>query len=169
MRALLFAVVYLLTALALEKAFLPQLRIVAPALSAPLFELQLLAMAGVLAGLLRGELAGLGIALVAAFCFGVMEIPGTLGPSIVSFALTGWVAGWLARHFRLQGSITRWMTIAFLLLAERFIWTLVHWLVWRDTLFGLPWSMLLAAVMTALLGAILLKMVSAVSRRTAFV
>ena len=54
MRAFLFFMSYLVCAIALEIAILPQLRIVTPWVLAPLLDLQLLAMAGVLAGLLRG-------------------------------------------------------------------------------------------------------------------
>ena len=168
MRAFLFFMSYLLCAIALEIAILPQLQIVTPWVLAPLLDIQLLAMAGVLAGLLRGEMAGLGLALVAAFCFGVSERLGLLGPSIVSFALVGWMAGWLARHLRLQGSISRFITISLLLMGERFVWSLTHWLVWRDGAMNLPWSSLLASLLTAVLGAVILKVVSGFSRRMGF-
>jgi hypothetical protein len=166
MRAYCFVFCYLLIALGLEKGMLPQLHTATHWSLRPLLDLQLLAMAGVLAGLLRGELPGLVVALVAAVCAGM--IPGSLGPNIVSFTLVAWTAGWLARHLRLQGTPSRFMTIALLLLLERSVWTVVHWLVWRDGPLTLPWPVLPSAMLTAVLGAVIIKLINRFSRRSAF-
>ena len=151
-RCAVFVTAYLFAALLLEIAILPELE---PLAAEPLqfvFALRLLAMTGVLVGLLRGETAGMMAAFAAALLVGLALGPGWLGASILSFTTVGYLAGLLARHFRLSGVFFLWFAIVFLLVVERLLFAGVKWMIWRGGDLDIEW---LALALSALIGALL--------------
>src|SRR5688572_2695493 len=101
-RVWVIALVYLCFAFVVERGMLPQAMTVMPRESGGYADLPLLALAGLLIGVMSGELAGLGVAIVAAMLAGFSQSPGYLGASLVSFAVPAFIAGKLSRHFRFQ-------------------------------------------------------------------
>jgi hypothetical protein len=151
-RAAFFSAVYLLAALLLEVAILPELEPLVGASYRFFFMLRLLAMTGILVGLLRGETSGMLAGLTAAILMSMALGPGWLGASLVSFTTVGYLAGLLARHFRLTGFFFRWFSIGFLLVVERLVFAGVKWTVGHGGDLAFSW---LALALTALIGAAL--------------
>lgn len=159
MRTILTSIIYLAVALALEVSILPHFQIPNHDWLSQLMDgHSLLPLAGILIGLLRGEIQGMLVALVAACLFGFSLMTGQLGASIDSFTLVAFLAGMTARLTRFQGLPTRWFIISLLLLLER----LVSWLIfqsfldksrqWEASSMHIAWPALL---LTALLGCFL--------------
>jgi hypothetical protein len=144
--------IYLIIALALEVAVLPQFSMLAPRRFNNIFDLRLLALAGILIGLSRGEIRGMLTASAAACLFGFSQPPGVLGASLVSFSLVAFLAGLLARRLRLQSPLTRWFVISLLLVLERLIWCITRQIYWPETMIDVP---RLAIILTAVIGALL--------------
>jgi hypothetical protein len=100
------------------------------------------------------------VALLAAMLFGFAQTPGHLGAAIVSFTLSGFLGGLMARSVRLYGFTARWFYIALLLLVERLVWWMVRksfWetqTLWEYMKMNLAWQ---ALILTALLGSLLYK------------
>ena len=151
-RTLLTLVLYLFLAQVLERSVLPPLRDLLPEAWAFLLDWRLLALAGVLWGMLRGEVRGLLAAWLAALLLGLALPPGQLGVTLVSFSLVAYLGGVFARHVRLQSWLARWMWMTMLLIGERLVWNLLHWIYWPAPRFDLPW---MSAILTALIGSAL--------------
>ena len=114
LRNTLIITLYLLAAIALETV-LQQFRYLPPAWLNSFCELRLLALGGILIGLLRGEEPGMVVAAFAALLLGLSEEPGLLGVSIVSFTTAAFLGGMLARRVRLTGGGSIWFYIFLLL------------------------------------------------------
>lgn len=148
-RVMMLAGGYLLMALMLEMAVFSQCLLVAPPYLRFLFDIRLLALGGILAGLLRGEVEGMLFALAAALLFSFSQQPGTLGPSIVSFVTVAGMAGLLGRSIVISGFAVRALVIFLMLFIERLLWNLVRLFFWTESPFTVPW---LSLVLTALIG-----------------
>jgi hypothetical protein len=153
-RTIMITLIYLLLALALEVAVLPQFLMLAPPRLAALLDLRFLALSGILIGLLRGEIHGMAVALMAACLYGFSQPPGVLGASIVSFVTVGFLAGLLARSMRPHRPVPSWIALTLLLILERLIWCLTRHFFWPDTPFDVPW---LAVYLTAFIGVLIYK------------
>jgi hypothetical protein len=154
-RAVVFILFYLVAAEALEFAVLPQIQgALHPSSYEALFDLRLLASAGILAGLLLGEWAGLLTALIAALLAGFSQAAGQLGASLVGFTLAAWLAGRMARPLRWQGLGLRGPVLYILLMIALLVWAAVRKLFWPATAVEIPWlGLLVTAVLAALLDA----------------
>jgi hypothetical protein len=169
MRSTAVAIVYLLFAFTVERGVLPQIIALMPQKWAALFDFRLMAMAGVLLGLIRGELAGLAVAVCAAFLWGLSQTPGYLGAALVSFAIAAAAGGLLSRHFRFQsaGFATFWLCL--LLFAERLIWMAVRWFFFRNAPAAIGWVNLAALLLTAVFGGMLVSLVAPRMKRSMFI
>jgi len=160
MKAYFYILIYLLAAEALENALQQQFFMLAPPGMASLFNLRLMALAGILIGLLRGEMAGMTVALIAACVQGFsQQQPGVLGASIASFTAAAFLAGLLARQLRMSRYPTRFFTISLLLVAERLIWHGIRIGFEFDKNVNIAW---LALIFTALIGAGLYRLMSSI-------
>ncbi len=122
-----------------------------------LFQWRLLAMTGIVVGMLRGEIAGMCVALIAVLFLCFSQPPReALGAAIVSFSTVAFVAGWAARHLQLRGFASRWMQLTLLLIVEQQLWSLVRRIFWSTTSIGLSWSGLMSGALTGFIGACLL-------------
>ncbi|MCE5229647.1 hypothetical protein LLG95_08635 [bacterium] len=130
-----------------------------------LLSLRLLALGAVIAGMMRGEIPGMLTGLIAALLAGFSMQYGWLGAGIVSFTAIGYLAGLLARHFRLNGLFFRWFAIFFLLVVERMIFFGVRWFFWRDNLLSMPWP---GMVLTGLVGTILYVVLSRLLKKNLY-
>lgn len=143
---------YLFLALQVEASILPQIESLRVLTGHYEFVigLRLLALGAILAGILRGEIPGMLVGLIGALLAG-FSLPqaGLIGASIVSFTAAGYLAGLLARHFRLNGFFFRWFAIFFLLVVERMGFFAVRWFFWRDNMMTMPW---LGIILTGLIG-----------------
>lgn len=159
---------YLFLALQVEASILPQIETlrVLPGHYEFIIGLRLLALGAVLAGVLRGETPGMLIGLIAAMLTG-FSFPeaGLIGASIVSFTAAGYLAGLLARHFRLSGFFFRWFAIFFLLVVERMGFFAVRWFFWRDNIMTMPW---LGMILTGLIGTLVYAMLSRPLKKNLF-
>lgn len=160
MKQLFIVIVYLLLAEALEFAVLVQLRPLEGWMAA-ILDLRLLALSGILWGLWRGEIWGLGVGMIAALLFGFSQSAGQLGASIVSFTLVGFVAGMLARNLRARSSVSFLFWIFTLLVIERLVWCGVRWGLGISRVFEIQWSGL---ILTALIGTLLFGLLKSACR-----
>ena len=149
---LLTAIAYLCLATVLEAGIFSQCLAVAPGYLQFLFDLQLLGLGGILAGLLRGPSQGMAMAVACACVLGFSREPGTLGVTIVSFGMAAALSGWVARHLLLYSMLTRWLTIMFLLMLENIVRELLRKLFWPAVPIDVPW---LGLALTALVGAVI--------------
>ena len=154
-RLLMAFILYLLLAEIIEYGILKQLSTLFTPTLGSLFKLSLLGMAGILAGLLGGEVFAMFIALIAAMLSGFSRLPGFVGSSIISFVVVAYASGYAARYFRFQSFRSRLMLITALLLAEKVIWFLVRRLFWPGIVIDLPFG---GIVITALIGAVLMQL-----------
>jgi hypothetical protein len=160
MKANAYILIYLLAAEALENALQQQFFMLAPPGMTSLFNLRLMALAGILFGLLRGEVAGMSVALIAAGVQGFsQQQPGVLGASIASFTAAAFLAGLLARHARLSSYTTRFFYISLLFVVERLIWHGIRIAFQFDKSVDIAW---LALIFTALIGAGLYRLMSSI-------
>lgn len=150
-RTIFLTTLYLILALELEVAILPQFQMLAPPTVGALLDLKFLALGGILIGLLRGEIQGMIVALVAACLFGFSQPPGglVLGPCIVSYVSIAFLAGLEARTNRPQRPLPVVLSISALLVIERVLWCLTRKFFKADTPFDIPW---LAILLAALIG-----------------
>jgi cell shape-determining protein MreD len=149
--------IYMLVAAALQMAVLPSASDALPPLAAAFMACPLLALAGVLAGMLRGEVAGMATSLVAALLYGFSTDAAYVGPSLLSYGVTAFLAGLMARYFRLNGLLTRLAAIGFLLALESVLWSLTRMLFWHEARVTIP----LGGIVTAtVLGAVLYAMLA---------
>ncbi len=160
-RMLLLAIAYLIPALLLEVAILPQAQLLLPDDSQTLLQPRLLALGAILIGLLRGELPGMLMGLAGALLAGFALRPDRLGATVIGFVLVGYLAGQLARHFILTGWLFRAFVIFFLLLVERLAFNATMWFFWRNVELSLPWSTL---IWTALAGTMLYRLLLRIKR-----
>jgi hypothetical protein len=157
---------YLFLALQIEAGVLPQVESLLPSGRLELLiGLRLLALGAVIAGMMRGEIPGMLIGLAAALIAGFSMQAGWLGAGIVSFTAIGYLAGLLARHFRLNGLFFRWFAIFFLLVVERMLFFAVRWFFWRDNLFSMPW---LGMILTGLIGTLVYAMLARPLKKNLF-
>lgn len=159
---------YLFLALQIEASILPQIETLRVLTGHYEFMigLRLLALGTVLAGILRGEVPGMLFGLIGALLAG-FSFPeaGLIGASIVSFAAAGYLAGLLARHFRLSGFFFRWFAIFFLLVVERGCFFAVRWFFWRDNMITIPW---LGIIATGLIGTMIYAVISRPLKKSLF-
>lgn len=154
-RFIVFIVIYLFVALEIEAGVLPQIESLLSGRYELMIGLRMLALGAVLAGMLRGEVAGMLAGLAGALLAGCSMQAGWLGAGIVSFALIGYLAGLMARHFRLNGFMFRWFTIFFLLVVERLVFIMARWFFWRDSGLVIPW---LTLILTGLIGSVIYRL-----------
>jgi len=159
-RLLIFLIPYLAIALALERAVLDQVGALASGGWDELLNLPLLAMTGLLAGMLFGELPALLAAVLAALLFGFGQVPGSLGAALISFGTTAWAAGWLTRRLRLTGALPVGFWLLVLLAAERVLWLLARLTFYPKTPFPLTLGSLGALLITAAIGALLYRVLA---------
>ena len=134
---------------------------VMPASLTFLFDVRLLALAGLVFGLLRGEMFGVAVALAAALCFGFALRPSFLGVSIATYTLTAFVAGAMARVLRRPGFVRRTLLFFVLLIVEQLLWNWIHHAFWPQSPMLMPWlSLLWTLLWTAALGSILFAMLA---------
>jgi hypothetical protein len=167
-RVYMVALGYALLAFFVERGILPQVTALLPESLAPLFDFRLLAMSGVLLGLLSGEIVGLLVAVFAALLLGFSQTPGYLGASLVSFSVAAWLGGMLTRHFRFQTFAFSAFWLFMLLFLERLAWMFVRWFFFRNTPITLGWGNLVALALTALLGGLLVKLIAPNLKRRMF-
>lgn len=132
------AVLYLAVAVALEFAVLDQI-LASGGWWTGFFDWRLLSLAGIAWGFSRGDGVGLAMGLAAAMAYGLSQSAGQLGASMVSFALTGWLAGVLSTSLRPQSAPSRFALIYALLFAERVVWSLIRIGLGLGAAFDLPW------------------------------
>ncbi len=159
---------YLFLALQIEAGILPQIETLRVLSGHYEFVvgLRLLALGAILAGVLRGEVPGMLVGLIAALLAGFsFPAAGLIGASIVSFVAAGYLAGLLARHFRLSGMFFRWFAIFFLLVVERMVFFGVRWFFWHDDLIMLPW---LGMILTGLIGTLVYAVLSRPLKKNLF-
>jgi hypothetical protein len=149
-RPLLTAMIYLGAAQILEMALLPPFQEALPDPVAFVLDWRLLALGGILAGMLRGELQGMLVAWVAAALFGFALPPGRLGAALVSYSIAAYVSGSLARHLRLHSFGGRWSLITLILIGERMASIGLRWMIWPTLRINIPW---LSLILTGLIGA----------------
>ncbi len=147
-------VLYLFLAVIIEYGILKQLPILFTPVMGNLFILSLLGMAGILAGLLGGEVFAMFVALFAALLSGFSRLPGFVGSTIISFVVVAYASGYAARYFRFQSFKSRLMLIMALILAEKVIWYLARRIFWPGIVIDLPFG---GIVITALIGAVLMQ------------
>src|SRR5262249_18524312 len=109
----------------------------------------LLALSGMLVGLLAGEMWGLFTAVCAALLLGLSQAPGYLGISLFSFSLAAWAAGALGHRFRFRSVLLTSAILLLLVTGERIIWGLLRWALFRDP----PGAIGIAHVIGLLIGA----------------
>lgn len=154
MRLLLVTVLFLVAAGLLDLAVIPQLEGLLPSGLDFILAIRLLALAGIVVGMLRGELVGMLVGLVAALLFGCAQTPGQLGAAIVGFTLAGFGGGFLARFFRLQSGFSRAFALVLVLTVERLAWAGVRVALWPNA--PIDYSPT-AILVTAVIGALILK------------
>lgn len=159
-RTISISLIYLAIALVLDVTILGQFKLIPPEwLGKVLDGRGLLPLAGILIGLLRGEIQGMILALFAACLYGFTQPLGNLGASIEGFTLAAFLAGFLARWVQLYGFPTRWFLITVLLVVSQLSWWIVRRLFWPDTSPLLEYMRLHASwpalILTGLLGSFL--------------
>jgi hypothetical protein len=158
-------VLYLAAAAIVEMAILPPAQASMPGWLGLLFLWRPLVIGVLVAGLLRGEISGLGTAIVAAMLFGFLTDPSYLGAAVVSFSIVGFLAGLAARQFRFSGWAAPWGGMVLLLLAETLIWSLTRKLFWSDAPLTVGWPAILES---ACLGVVLFRMAPKSMRRNLY-
>jgi hypothetical protein len=153
-RLLVAFVIYLVLSEIIEFGILKHLSSLFTPVLGGLFQLSLLSMAGILAGLFRGEIFAMFIAFFAALLSGFSQLPDYVGSSIVSFIVVAYLSGYAARTFRFQSFRSRWLLIITLLLIEKIIWFLVRRIFWPSVEIDIPVSGIL---ISGLIGAFLMK------------
>jgi hypothetical protein len=152
-RAIPWLLLYLVGSEILEHAVLPPVRAALGPTTAAAADLRLLAMCGLLAGLMVGEVPAVVLALAAAALAGVSQQAGMLGASILAYAPGAYAAGWIGRRIRPQGFVAHAVALWTLLWLEMLVQGLARRIFWPESHLDLPGWGLLA---TALLGAALL-------------
>ena len=159
-----FIILYLVGAVVLT-AMLPQYELLLRDDFGFLFHLNLIALAAVLTGMFRGEAAGMAAGVTAALLIALSTRPGGVGARRVCCGAAGFLAGLLARHFRLTGYVFRSFCMLFLLVVERLLFAGVRWFLWRSAEFEIPW---LSLTLTALIGSAIYALLAPRLKRSLF-
>lgn len=152
---LILLALFLWLAQIVELAILPNLQEQLPLWTQPFLHLHLLALAAILTGMLRGEIQGMTLAVVAAGLYALPQSPGHLGASLIGFGLAAFLGGTLARFFRFRGAGFRWLVIFLLLSLETLSIGVIRRMIWEELPWRLSWSLVGGLVLTAVIGSAL--------------